>query len=114
MSNTVFNKKMLNKLIIEKFVFSYRTEKNRTSIKGFDTYLATVNNREELAQIRKFMVEVNKKMRLAGLKGYKVEAKGRLGKNNPAAGYYYKKWNGPDRILLEDASRIDVYLYEKF
>ena len=114
MSNTVFNKKMLNKLILQQFDFAYRTEKNRTAINGFDTYLTTVTTREELSQIRKFMVKVNKKIRSTGLKGYKVEAKGRLGKNNPRADYYYQKWNGPDRILLDDAVRIDVYLYENY
>ena len=42
---------------------------------------------------------------------YRVSVKGRLGKNNPASSnYHYFEMGG---IRMADASRYDVYIYEK-
>jgi hypothetical protein len=46
---------------------------------------------------------------------YRVEVRGRLGKNNPAYEASYKNTrNGTSYIRLEDATRLDVYIYERY
>ena len=64
----------------------------------------------QLAELRKAVKTVNK---LSKGQKFRVEVRGRLGKNNPAYESSYKNTYGTSYIRLADATRYDVYLYER-
>ena len=96
-----------------------------------DSYIMTadpmsVNDMQQIALVRKTVAASNKlaRQRAKYFGGapviYRVCLKGRLGRNNPAAGIYRNKptyWGRKgdyQSIKLEHAQRIDVYVQRRF
>lgn len=77
----------------------------------FTGYIDDALSYFQLAELRKAVKTINK---LSKGQKYRVEVRGRLGKNNPAYESSYKyTWNGTSYIRLADATRYDVYIYER-
>tara|TARA_Y100000389_G_C17287191_1_gene426086 strand:+ start:528 stop:818 length:291 start_codon:yes stop_codon:yes gene_type:complete len=72
----------------------------------------------KLSELRKAVKAINRlsKESFEGRgKKFRVEVRGRLGKYNPAYEESYKNTrNGTSYIRLADATRWDVYLYERY
>ena len=73
----------------------------------FTGYDGDVESHFRLADLRKAVKSIN---RLSKDKKFRVEVRGRLGKYNPAYQEYKTKTG---YIRLIDATRWDVYLYER-
>ena len=88
-------------------------KKSRVFNYQFTGYDGDTESHMRLAELRKAVKTINK---LAdGSKKFRVEVRGRLGKYNPAYEESYKNtWNGTSYIRLADATRWDVYLYERY
>ena len=88
-------------------------KKERVFNYQFTGYDGDTESHMRLAELRKAVKAINK---LAdGSKKFIVEVRGRLGKYNPAYEESYKNtWNGTSYIRLADATRWDVYLYERY
>lgn len=88
-------------------------EKNQRKSKGyqFTGYAGDPEYYTKLAELRKAIKGVNK---ASSKQKFRVEVRGRLGKNNPAYKSSYKNtWNETSYIRLADATRYDVYIYER-
>ena len=81
----------------------------------FTGYDGDVESHMRLAELRKAIKTINKLSNGLLDKKFRVEVRGRLGKYNPAYEESYKNtWNGTSYIRLADATRWDVYLYERY
>jgi len=84
----------------------------------FTADVLCVSEMQEIERVRSAIAITNKNIRdrakRTGNKKpitYRVCLKARLGKNNPAASKYRNQWI--QSIRLEDAQRIDVYIWER-
>ena len=81
----------------------------------FTGYDGDVESHMRLAELRKAIKTINKLSNGLLDKKFRVEVRGRLGKYNPAYEESYKNTrNGTSYIRLADATRWDVYLYERY
>ena len=88
-------------------------KKSRVFNYQFTGYEGDTESYMRLAELRKAVKAINKLAN--GSKKFRVEVRGRLGKYNPAYEESYKNtWNGTSYIRLADATRWDVYLYERY
>ena len=88
-------------------------KKERVFNYQFTGYDGDAESYMRLAELRKAVKTINKLAN--GSKKFRVEVRGRLGKYNPAYEESYKNtWNGTSYIRLADATRWDVYLYERY
>ena len=88
-------------------------KKSRVFNYQFTGYDGDTESHMRLAELRKAVKTINKLAN--GSKKFRVEVRGRLGKYNPAYEESYKNtWNGTSYIRLADATRWDVYLYERY
>ncbi len=84
----------------------------------FTADVLCVSEMQEIERVRKAIAITNtfirdnaKRTGNKKLITYRVCLKARLGKNNPAASKYRNQWI--KSIKLEDAQRIDVYIWER-
>ena len=90
-------------------------KKERVFNYQFTGYDGDAESYMRLAELRKAIKTINKLSTRKDGKKYRVEVRGRLGKYNPAYEESYKNtWNGTSYIRLADATRWDVYLYERY
>jgi len=96
-------------------------KKSRVFNYQFTGYDGDTESHMRLAELRKAVKAINKlsKEGICDLDGpgkvMRVEVRGRLGKYNPAYEESYKNTRcGTSYIRLEDATRWDVYLYERY
>ena len=93
-------------------------KKSRVFNYQFTGYDGDVESHMRLAELRKAVKAINRlsKESFHGSgKKMRVEVRGRLGKYNPAYEESYKNTrNGTSYIRLADATRWDVYLYERY
>ena len=90
-------------------------KKERVFNYQFTGYDGDVESHMRLAELRKAIKTINKLSNGLLDKKFRVEVRGRLGKYNPAYEESYKNTrNGTSYIRLADATRWDVYLYERY
>lgn len=97
----------------------------RIDEKRTDRYIGTFHydsaeDMLELDEIKKMVKNLNKMLRESGYKyRFRVALRGRLGKNNPKAekyrekGHIFYRSNRYQMIRLEDAQRVDAYIYQE-
>ena len=85
----------------------------RSNSYQFTADVNDINSMFKIYELRNTIKSVNK-ISPNGQK-FRVEVRGRLGKNNPAYEAQYKRHrNGTSYIHLENATRLDVYIYERY